>query len=64
MALTALITDPELVAAKDPIEIGCTAPDDELLFVEWLNALIYEMRTTAPWARLRIFCREQRREWI
>jgi SHS2 domain-containing protein len=45
MALTAVITDPEMVAAKDPIEICCTAPDDELLFVEWLNALIYEMAT-------------------
>jgi SHS2 domain-containing protein len=45
MALTAVITDPELVAAKDPIEIRCMAPDDELLFVEWLNALIYEMAT-------------------
>jgi protein archease len=45
IALTAVITDPELVAAKDPVEIYCTAPDDDLLFVEWLNALIYEMAT-------------------
>lgn len=44
-ALTAIVTDPESVAAKDAVEISCDAPDDELLLVEWLNALIYEMAT-------------------
>ena len=45
VALTAVVTDPKTVAAKNPVEISCTAPDDELLLVEWLNALIYEMAT-------------------
>ena len=27
------------------VEIRCEAPDDELLLVDWLNALIYEMST-------------------
>jgi tRNA nucleotidyltransferase (CCA-adding enzyme) len=27
------------------VSIGCEAPDDELLFAEWLNNLIYEMAT-------------------
>ena len=27
------------------MEIQCEAPDDELLFVDWLNALVYEMAT-------------------
>jgi tRNA nucleotidyltransferase (CCA-adding enzyme) len=27
------------------MEIACRAPDDELLLVDWLNALIYEMAT-------------------
>ena len=43
LALTAVITDPDTVAATDMIEIHCEAPDDELLFVDWLNALVYEM---------------------
>jgi len=45
VALTAVVTVPETVAAKNSVEISCTAPDDELLLVEWLNALIYEMAT-------------------
>lgn len=45
LALTAVVTDPAKVAARDLIEIACTAPDDELLLVEWLNALICEMAT-------------------
>jgi len=45
VALTAVVTDPNTVAAEHIVEISCTAPDDELLLVEWLNALIYEMAT-------------------
>lgn len=45
VALTAVVTDPNTVAAEHLVEISCTAPDDELLLVEWLNALIYEMAT-------------------
>ncbi len=45
LALTAVVTEPATVAAKDPVAIACTAPDDELLLVDWLNALIYEMAT-------------------
>jgi len=42
-ALTAVITDPEKVAANEAVSISCEAPDAELLFVDWLNAVIYEM---------------------
>lgn len=45
MALTAVVTDPLSIAATDSVEISCTAPDVELLLVEWLNVLIYEMAT-------------------
>jgi SHS2 domain-containing protein len=45
IALTAVITDPAIVEPRLPIAIECEAPDDELLFAEWLNALIYEMAT-------------------
>jgi len=27
------------------VAVRCDAPDDELLFAEWLNGLIYEMTT-------------------
>ena len=45
LALTAVITDPKSVAAKEAVALACAAPDDDLLLVEWLNALIYEMAT-------------------
>jgi SHS2 domain-containing protein len=43
VALTAVITDPETVACRDTVTLECSAPDLELLFVDWLNALVYEM---------------------
>ena len=45
LALTAVITDLKNVQAKEVVNISCAAPDDELLFVDWLNALVYEMAT-------------------
>lgn len=45
LAMTAVITDPESVECQETIEVECEAPDQELLFVEWLNALVYEMAT-------------------
>jgi SHS2 domain-containing protein len=43
LALTAVITDPQGVASEVESHFSCDAPDDELLLVDWLNALIYEM---------------------
>jgi SHS2 domain-containing protein len=43
LALTAVVTDPDKVAARETIKLRCHAPSDELLLVDWLNALIYEM---------------------
>jgi SHS2 domain-containing protein len=45
LAMTAAVSDPAAVRSLDPIELHCRAPDDELLLLEWLNALIYEMAT-------------------
>jgi len=45
MALTAVVTDPLSVMPRICAEIACAAPDDELLFVEWLNAVVFEMAT-------------------
>ncbi len=42
LALTAVVTDAE-VAPTTRVEVSRDAPDLELLFVEWLNAIIYEM---------------------
>jgi tRNA nucleotidyltransferase (CCA-adding enzyme) len=41
-ALTAAITDAPVVS-RTSVEVRCEAPDIELLFVDWLNAIIYEM---------------------
>jgi len=45
LALTAVVTDLAQVAPGERIAIECEAPDDGLLFAEWLNALVYEMAT-------------------
>lgn len=43
LGMTALITDPGGVAATEDVEIACEAPSLDLLLVDWLNALVYEM---------------------
>lgn len=45
VAMTALVTDPACVEARDRVTVECSAPDAELLFAEWLNCVIYEMAT-------------------
>ncbi|HTN94027.1 MAG TPA: archease [Gallionella sp.] len=45
LALTAVITDLEIVAPKEILQISCMAPNAELLLVDWLNCLIFEMVT-------------------
>jgi tRNA nucleotidyltransferase (CCA-adding enzyme) len=42
-ALTAVITDPANVKPEQPVPVFCQAGSDELLLVEWLNALVFEM---------------------
>lgn len=44
-ALTGVVTNPAEVRLKATVEIHCEAPDDAVLLVDWLNALIYEMST-------------------
>lgn len=41
-ALFAIVTDVERIKATTKIEVACEAPDEKLLLVDWLNALIYE----------------------
>jgi SHS2 domain-containing protein len=45
MAMTSVICDPAQVQAIEAVPIECSAPDDELLLVDWLNALVYETAT-------------------
>ena len=40
LAVTAVVTDPDHVEARFAVPIRCTAPDEEILLVEWLNAVI------------------------
>jgi SHS2 domain-containing protein len=43
-ALTAVVTDSPVKPAV-AVEVSCDAADIELLLVEWLNAIIFEMAT-------------------
>ena len=43
LALTAVVTTPARVAGKTPVLIRCEAANDITLFVDWINALIFEM---------------------
>ncbi len=43
LALTAVITELDLVVCREEVEIDCEAPDSELLMADWLNAVIYQM---------------------
>jgi SHS2 domain-containing protein len=45
LAMTAVVTDPVSVEPREAVALDCDAPDDELLFADWLNRLIYEMAT-------------------
>lgn len=42
LALSAAVTTAK-VETQTAVNVACTASDSELLFVEWLNAIIYEM---------------------
>jgi SHS2 domain-containing protein len=44
-ALTAIVIEPGTLSDRDQVEIACEAPDEELLLVDWLNAVIFEMST-------------------
>jgi SHS2 domain-containing protein len=45
LALTAITVNPNLINPHLKRSFSCKAPDDELLLVDWLNALVYEMDT-------------------
>jgi tRNA nucleotidyltransferase (CCA-adding enzyme) len=45
VALTAVVTDPATVRPVESVHVDCAVPDPDLLFCDWLNALVYEMAT-------------------
>ena len=45
LAMAAVMTDPAKIELKEAVQIECDAPNTELLFVDWLNAIIFEMAT-------------------
>ncbi len=45
IALTAVICSPDTIEQTEQVDIHCCGDDLELLFVDFLNAIIYEMAT-------------------
>jgi SHS2 domain-containing protein len=45
LALTAVVTDPDLVRESVTSRIACESEDAEGLLFDWLNALVFEMAT-------------------
>ncbi|MDD5462757.1 MAG: archease [Methylococcales bacterium] len=43
VAMTAVITDPDQVLATKAVSIHCEAPDHEMLLLDWINELVYQM---------------------
>ena len=43
LALTAIVTEPNNVAKIESVKIECSAENNELLLVNWLNSVIYEV---------------------
>lgn len=45
LALTGVAVDPVSVPGHDAVAIACAEPDAELLLVDFLNAIVFEMAT-------------------
>ncbi len=45
LAMTAIVAELEKIELKDNIEICCEQDDEQMLFADWLNAVVYEMAT-------------------
>jgi len=44
-AMAAVISDLGVIEPAQEVTVDCEAPSDEVLLVDWLNTLIYEMAT-------------------
>ena len=45
LAAIAVMVELATVKGEEIIEVKCEAPDDELLLVDWLNAVVFEIAT-------------------
>ena len=45
LALTAVMTDPESLTLTRTLSITCSAPEPDILFLDWINELIFQMTT-------------------
>ncbi|MDH3638161.1 MAG: archease [Gammaproteobacteria bacterium] len=45
VALTAVVCAPEKVTPAQSVQVVCDAPNRELLLVDWLNTVVFEMAT-------------------
>lgn len=65
LALTAVVTNLELVAERETVPIFCEAGDDELLLAAWLNAIVTEMAVRRMlFARYRVEFRDGQLEGL
>ncbi|HAT1686325.1 TPA: archease [Legionella pneumophila] len=44
LALTNVVADAALIKPSLSIKIHCEAPNEEILFTDWLNAVVYNMQ--------------------
>ncbi|HXV14844.1 MAG TPA: archease [Candidatus Krumholzibacteria bacterium] len=45
LALTAVMTEPARVEARETIEVSCTASNPDDLLYDWIDAIVFEMAT-------------------
>ena len=43
LALAAVMVPPDIVADRQRVRVSCSAADDELLLLDWLSAVVYEI---------------------
>ena len=43
LALTAVMVPPDRVARRERVRVSCSGGDDELLLLDWLGAVVYQM---------------------
>jgi tRNA nucleotidyltransferase (CCA-adding enzyme) len=43
LALTAVVVPPDIVAIKESVRVSCSASNDDLLLLDWLNLVVYQM---------------------
>jgi len=45
LALSGIVTELDKIEAVEVVEVECEAPDYDLLLVDWLNEIVYQMAT-------------------